>query len=738
MRHNIQIAAAVITTLLTLQGCRQEIGNSPALCGCGQKTQQMAETTAVIQDTTGHMTECQSDVRRPDVKVRVGKGCAFMLATDGLVITAVDTAVVHAGEYSVTSLMDEDLPPLPQGMRNMTSATAGYRLLPGGEHFSPYAELRVAYDPGRLPPGYTPDDIYTSYYDTAAFAWVRLKRLQVDTANREIVSATTHFTDFINELLQAPEMPETQAFVPTEISGLEAANPLAGYATIAPPEPNNMGTASLSYPFHIPTGRGGTQPNLALAYNSNGGNGLCGMGWDVSVPCISVETRWGVPLYSDSHETETYLLNGEQLLVEYDSMPTFARRYSERETNKYTKRFYPRVEGSFDSILRHGTTPQTYWWEVFDRSGTQYIYGLGDGELRSQRKNAVAKWYLTRVVDRNGNAIRYHYTEYKSGGNGKESGTALYLDKITYPSPSKGFPAKPWYGYCLTFDYETRNDPVISGNLGVKENMCKRLESVKVWYVKNRRTEILHDFVLPAAYEKEKDVFLNETSVHPVNDNHEEFATRLLDSDYVVQTDSSLIRGYRLLYSTSKTGKSLLSAIVEMSPSEWESHAATVKQEDLTEESIYKYHKFGYRQKDTLFSNPIELESENGDATGFLFRLATSPLGESCDKRIGGGISVGVGFGFETWLRTLNLECSGEWSYSCNDALVTLVDLNGDGYPDKMRKIILSSDQWKYWLFNPHTGRFGNPDTIHLPTKKNQPHGHFYTKLWRRGPCWTG
>ena len=88
----------------------------------------------------------QVDIRRPDVKIHVKRGQTLAMQTEGLTLTAVDAAVQHEADYSITSLVSEDLPPLPQGMMNMTAATAGYRLLPGGEHFLPYAELRMTYE----------------------------------------------------------------------------------------------------------------------------------------------------------------------------------------------------------------------------------------------------------------------------------------------------------------------------------------------------------------------------------------------------------------------------------------------------------------------------------------------------------------------------------------------------------------------------------------------------------------
>ena len=363
---------------MLLHGCMHDTPNTTKENNNGVREEVLATDTAAGQDTLSQLPEGLADVRRPDMKVRIRKGSALLLETEGFQLSAVDTAVRHAGVYSVTSLLEEDLEPLPQGMKNMTASAAGYRLLPGGEHFSPYAEVRVAYDPARLPEGYTADDIYTSYYDSATQTWVRLERLEVDTVNREIVSATTHFTDFINELLKSPEMPETQAFVPTALTDLEAVNPLDGITLIQPPTANNNGTANISYPLEIPQGRAGMQPNLALTYSSSGGDGWLGVGWDIAVPAITLDTRWGVPRYNPDKETEIYLLDGEQLITvdtagEERPMP--------HRTNQQTDRlpdgtqFYARTGDAHDSIIRHGNSPKNYWWVVVDRNGITHYYG---------------------------------------------------------------------------------------------------------------------------------------------------------------------------------------------------------------------------------------------------------------------------------------------------------------------------------------------------------------------------
>src|SRR6476469_4564974 len=75
-------------------------------------------------------------------------------------------------------------------------------------------------------------------------------------------------------------------------SGLQFPNPSEGLALIQPPAASNDGGAHLSYPLVIPKGRG-IAPDLSLDYDSGGGNGWAGQGWDLSVGAITVDTRWG-------------------------------------------------------------------------------------------------------------------------------------------------------------------------------------------------------------------------------------------------------------------------------------------------------------------------------------------------------------------------------------------------------------------------------------------------------------
>ena len=159
------------------------------------------------------------------------------------------------------------------------------------------------------------------------------------------------------------------------------------------------------------------QPDLSLSYSSTGGNGWVGLGWDLPVGSVTLDTRWGVPRYNPTAESETYLLDGAQL------SPTAVQ--STKEQRQSEKVFQRRVEGSFERIVRHGTAPGNYWWEVTSKNGTRRYYG-GTPE-GGRDKSAILTtstdgsgpefiWGLKQVRDISGNTVTYFYD--KPGGTG--------------------------------------------------------------------------------------------------------------------------------------------------------------------------------------------------------------------------------------------------------------------------------------------------------------------------------
>src|SRR5215468_8521203 len=187
---------------------------------------------------------------------------------------------------------------------------------------------------------------------------------------------------------------------------IKVADPAEQMTLIAPPGVNNEGDAAVTYPLELPAGRRGMQPSLAIRYSSSAGNGWLGVGWDLALPSVSIETRWGVPRYDPSLETESYTVAGEQLTPLAHRGPLQARAAE--------KTFQARIEGDFSRIVRHGDNPANYWWEVTDKKGVRYQYGdmpgdpAGSHTLRDDSGN-IFRWALRSVVDLTGNGVVYSY-----------------------------------------------------------------------------------------------------------------------------------------------------------------------------------------------------------------------------------------------------------------------------------------------------------------------------------------
>ena len=61
----------------------------------------------------------------------------------------------------------------------------------------------------------------------------------------------------------------------------------------------STGVLRVNIPFDLLKARGNVQPTLSLSYNSNGGRGYGGDGWDLNIPSIVRHALYGGPKYND-------------------------------------------------------------------------------------------------------------------------------------------------------------------------------------------------------------------------------------------------------------------------------------------------------------------------------------------------------------------------------------------------------------------------------------------------------
>ncbi|MGY2873505.1 RHS repeat-associated protein [Marmoricola sp. URHA0025 HA25] len=330
----------------------------------------------------------------------------------------------------------------------------------------------------------------------------------------------------------APPVTSPQQGTPDSLDGLQYGDPAAGLDLVDEPATDSYGAAQLRHPIDLPTGRLNWQPQIQLAYSSDGEDDWLGEGWDlsldaikvpglgsdVSADSIEVDTRWGVPTYDKNDETETYLFGGEQLAPNAHRSPGSPAipRTGERVFTK-------RVEGDFLHIVRHGDSPDDYWWEVQDKLGDKYFYGgvlddVAEGGsytgMGHQVDNAVLRsadghaywWGLTEKWDISSNVVTYTYDK-STGDTGVTTqdgspqadapkGTELYLKNINYTGsrlrsefvPDGGH-LLPRYGpYDVTFVRDSdlgeprRPDATIDGSHGGLEISADLLRQVKITY----------------------------------------------------------------------------------------------------------------------------------------------------------------------------------------------------------------------------------------------------------------
>lgn len=535
---------------------------------------------------------------------------------------------------SICAVDSTALPELDFAMCNVTGESDGYRFLPHGTHFTEEgATVRLKYDRTRIPSGYTEDDIRTFYYDTKEGHWVALERVRVNKELAYVESKTTHFTDMINGVIQAPESPETDGFAPTMMNDIKAADPTAKLNIIAPPSANNRGSANLQYAFEMPPARNGMAPSLAISYNSDGGNGWLGQGWDLSVPSITLDTRWGVPRYDLADETETYSLSGSMLSTMDDNGAMSVAHRGDKIARKTDRQFYTRQGGDFSRIIRKGDSPANYYWEVTDKQGVVYTYG-GEGavikgtitDIAGNTREVISEWKLKKVVETHGDWIEYEYTTANEPVRGGLVAKAIYLSKVSAGNVES---SEPHTVVTLTGD-KTKRQKANNARYGYLTSSNRLLEKVSINFMGEELRSYTFSYVDGAFH---KDLL---EGVRQFDDQGQEFAFQKFDYYDDVQSAS----GYVPFKSQSET---------------WNTHNDGL---------------------DAGFINPLQGMD--------MFSDKPTALGGTTSSSVGGSFYAGVGIydGSSSTSGTIG----GSFNYS-NDkskGLSTFVDLNGDGLPDKV------------------------------------------------------
>jgi RHS repeat-associated protein len=232
------------------------------------------------------------------------------------------------------------------------------------------------------------------------------------------------------------------------------------------------GTASFSIPIPATPGRNGFSPSLSLSYNSGGGNGIFGLGWNVEIPCIQRKSEKKLPEYKDALESDIYIFSGtEDLLPELikDSEGNWAK-HATNENDVSVVHYRPRIEGEFARIERVSENGNVYW-RIRTRQNVVSVFGRSlNARLRSPlpgEENKIFKWCLEYSYDDKGNFTRYNYKNEnfdqitsavfeKNRQNGLTSCANIYPKSIQYGNRKayyEGDSPPADFAFELVFDY---------------------------------------------------------------------------------------------------------------------------------------------------------------------------------------------------------------------------------------------------------------------------------------------
>jgi Salmonella virulence plasmid 65kDa B protein/Insecticide toxin TcdB middle/N-terminal region/FG-GAP-like repeat len=197
------------------------------------------------------------------------------------------------------------------------------------------------------------------------------------------------------------------------------------------------GSAEYRIPLKVPPGIAGMEPKLALVYDSQAGNGLLGVGWNLEglsaiTRCPRTMAQDGVRGGVNYDWNDRYCLDGQRLILV--SGASYGGDGAEYRTERE----------SFSKVISYGVAGNgPAWFRVWTKGGQILEYGnTADSRIEAQGKPSVRVWAVNKMSDTKGNSIVLNYFEYPEDG--------IYLPaSIVYSNAS-----------LITFGYAGRPDVV--------------------------------------------------------------------------------------------------------------------------------------------------------------------------------------------------------------------------------------------------------------------------------------
>lgn len=170
------------------------------------------------------------------------------------------------------------------------------------------------------------------------------------------------------------------------------------------------GAANYTIPITVPPGVNGMQPGLVLAYNSQGGNGLLGMGWNLGG--LSTLHRCPATYEQDGYKGGVNLDTNDRLCLD-------GQRLVPLNGSSYWGATEYRTEiDSFTKIISYGNQGGgPAYFQAWNKAGQVIEFGVtADARIEAQGKSTVLAWPMNKIQDATGNTLTVSYTENNAAG----------------------------------------------------------------------------------------------------------------------------------------------------------------------------------------------------------------------------------------------------------------------------------------------------------------------------------
>ena len=173
-----------------------------------------------------------------------------------------------------------------------------------------------------------------------------------------------------------------------------------------------IGAATYDVNIDLPPGTAGMQPSLSVSYNSNAGDGIMGMGWNIS--SLSAISRVPKTIDPDGVIQEVQFNDNDALALDGNRLVSISSTEYRTSVETFTK----------ITVLSSGGT--TYFQAETKDGITIEFGGTADSRLmHSADESKVIAYFINKVSDKNGNYYTYTYFNNRTTGE-------FRLQKIDY------------------------------------------------------------------------------------------------------------------------------------------------------------------------------------------------------------------------------------------------------------------------------------------------------------------